>query len=43
MGRFGNVMLTGSYHPRAAAQAGDVIRFFLTNTAYPHLQHQGRA
>ena len=33
MGRFGNVMLTGSHHPRAAAQAGDVVRFFLTNTA----------
>jgi FtsP/CotA-like multicopper oxidase with cupredoxin domain len=34
MGRFGNVMLTsGSTDLTVDAQAGDVVRFFLTNTA----------
>ena len=34
MGRFGNVMLTGGATDlRLAARAGEVVRFFLTNTA----------
>src|SRR5262245_21604867 len=34
MGRFGNVMLTGGHTDLSlAAEAGDIVRFFLTNTA----------
>ena len=34
MGRFGNVLLTGGDpEPALSAQAGEVVRFFLTNTA----------
>jgi FtsP/CotA-like multicopper oxidase with cupredoxin domain len=34
MGRFGNVMLTGGYtNLQLGAHAGEVVRFFLTNTA----------
>jgi FtsP/CotA-like multicopper oxidase with cupredoxin domain len=38
MGRFGNVMLTGGEtHLELAARAGEVVRFYLTNTANTRL------